>query len=245
MSNIAGSIFTSYPASGSFSRSAVCSASGGVTQLSGIVSVLLSLLALLYLTPLFYYLPKFVLAAIVVSSVSKLVAYDVAINLFKIKKSDFVMWMTAFVGTLCLGPLLGIGLAVMLSLAVVIYESAIALFNSRMLMAHLLMEFLSSVLDMNDISRIHYLVLDFTPVTTADYSAIEALSDVLQNFREKGVQVAFACISMRLEGAFERFGLLDSLGEEWRFHTVHEAVLHCTSHFGGGSRPSLEQEPFN
>ncbi|CAK8985546.1 unnamed protein product [Durusdinium trenchii] len=278
MSNIAGSIFTSYPASGSFSRSAVCSASGGVTQLSGIVSVLLSLLALLYLTPLFYYLPKFVLAAIVVSSVSKLVAYDVAINLFKIKKSDFVMWMTAFVGTLCLGPLLGIGLAVMLSLAVVIYESVhpqiqvlwriegtcgyrpvqqqdadgtfidgifIVRIGASLYFANVayVEETLRTLIaDMNDISRIHYLVLDFTPVTTADYSAIEALSDVLQNFREKGVQVAFACISMRLEGAFERFGLLDSLGEEWRFHTVHEAVLHCTSHFGGGSRPSLEQE---
>lgn len=274
-SNIIGSMCSSYPASGSFSRSAVCSSSGGVSQLSGLVAVALSLLALLYLTQLFYYLPKFVLAAIVVSSVSKLIACDVARSLFHIKKSDFAMWMAAFIGTLCLGPLLGIGVAVLLSLSVVIYESVhppitvlwridgtnsyrpiqhnagifvegvfIVRIGATMYFANVayVEETLRTLIaDMDAISEVKYLVLDFTPVTTADFSAVEALSDVVENFRERGVQVAFSCIGPRLEGVFERFGLLESLREEWCFATVHEAVLHCVCH-SGADLPSLEQE---
>ena len=41
-----------------------------------------------------------------------------------------------------------------------------------------------------------------------------------------GVQVAFACISMRLEGAFERFGLLDSLGEA---HHAFVSLVHTAT----------------
>lgn len=275
-SNIFGSMCSSYPASGSFSRSAVCSSSGGVSQLSGLVAVALSLMALLYLTQLFYYLPKFVLAAIVVSSVSKLIACDVARSLFHVKKSDFAMWMAAFIGTLCLGPLLGIGVAVLLSLSVVIYESVhppitvlwrmdgtnsyrpiqhnpggifvegvfIVRIGATMYFANVayVEETLRTLIaDMDAISEVKYLVLDFTPVTTADFSAVEALSDVVENFRERGVQVAFSCVGPRLEGVFERFGLLESLREEWCFTTVHEAVLHCACH-SGADLPSLEQE---
>eukprot|EP00913_Durusdinium_trenchii_P003779 g3500.t1 len=64
-----------------------------------------------------------VLAAIVISSVAPLVAYTEAIKLWRVKKNDFFLWVAAFLGTLFLGVLTGIALAVGLSLAIVIYES--------------------------------------------------------------------------------------------------------------------------
>jgi len=45
------------------------------------------------------------------------------LKLWRIKKVDFVLWVTAFLGTLVLGVLLGILSAVVLSLVIVIYES--------------------------------------------------------------------------------------------------------------------------
>ncbi|CAJ1421782.1 unnamed protein product [Effrenium voratum] len=275
--NILGSVWTAYPSSGSFSRSAVCNSTGGSSQLAGLVSAGLSLLALLYLTPLFYYLPKFVLAAIVVSSVTKLVAYDVAISLFKVKKSDFLMWVTAFLGTLCLGPLLGIGLAVLLSLAVVIYESVhpqiqvlwriegtnsyrsiqqdpngafidgvfIVRIGGSLYFANVAYveeTLLTFIEDINAISKMEYLILDFTPVTTADFSAMEALRDVVQDFRHKGVQVAFTCMGDRLERGFQRFGLMDFLSEEWCFPSVHEAVVYCICRCNKDPKGSFQQE---
>merc|ERR1719226_50005 len=57
------------------------------------------------------------------NSVIPLVAFDQAKNLFRIKRTDFVLWVVAFIGTLFLGVLMGIMVAVALSLIIVIYES--------------------------------------------------------------------------------------------------------------------------
>merc|ERR1719309_6391 len=123
MTNFIGAMFSCYPVTGSFSRSAVCNSVGGVSQLAGMVTAVVMLCTLLFLTPLFYYLPSFVLAAVVISSVISLVAVDEARRLWGIKKADFALWMGAFVGTLFLGVLKGIALAVALSLVIVIYET--------------------------------------------------------------------------------------------------------------------------
>jgi len=123
ITNLVGSMFSCYPVTGSFSRSAVNDATGALTQSAGLVTSLIMFLTLMVLTPLFESLPKFCLAAIVINSVKNLVAYDEAIHLWRIKKSDFALWLCAFIGTLFLGIQLGIGLAVVLSLIVVIHET--------------------------------------------------------------------------------------------------------------------------
>merc|ERR1719242_2568182 len=69
ITNFVGSAFSCYPVTGSFSRSAVNDATGAKTQLAGLVTSAIMFLTLLVLTPLFYYLPKFALAAIVINSV--------------------------------------------------------------------------------------------------------------------------------------------------------------------------------
>jgi sulfate transporter 4 len=123
MANLVGSMFSSYPVTGSFSRSAVNNATGAVSQCSGLVTGVLMFCVMMFMTPLFYYLPKFVLAAIVINSVLALVAFGEARRLFKVKKNDFLLWIVAFLGTLFTGVLRGIIIAVSLSLCIVIYES--------------------------------------------------------------------------------------------------------------------------
>lgn len=53
-----------------------------------------------------------------------MVDYPEAIYLWKVHKFDFGVWMIAFLGTLFLGVELGLGIAVVLSLLLVIFESA-------------------------------------------------------------------------------------------------------------------------
>lgn len=124
IANLVGSAFSCYPVTGSFSRSAVSNSTGALSQLAGFVTSCVMFCTLMFLTPAFYYLPKYALAAIVLNSVIALVAYDEAIKLSKIKKADFILWVTAFIGTLFLGVLMGIAVAVSLSLIIVIYQSA-------------------------------------------------------------------------------------------------------------------------
>jgi sulfate transporter 4 len=124
LANLAGSMFSCYPVTGSFSRSAVNNASGATSQLAGLITAVVMLCTLLFLCPLFRFLPQFALAAIVINSVVPLIAVSEARKLWRTKGQDFVLWVVAFAGTLFLGVLIGIGIAVVLSIIIVIYESA-------------------------------------------------------------------------------------------------------------------------
>lgn len=121
--NLAGSLFSAYPTTGSFSRSAVNNSTGAQTLLSGMVTSIVMLLAIGVLSPALQNLPEFCLAAIVISSVVGLFAYKDAIMMWKVKKSDFLLWVVAFLFTIFFGAKYGLGVAIVLSLLIVIYES--------------------------------------------------------------------------------------------------------------------------
>jgi SulP family sulfate permease len=64
LANLIGSFFQSYPVSGSFSRTAINYAAGAKTGIASGISSLIVILALLFLTPLFTYIPRAALAAL-------------------------------------------------------------------------------------------------------------------------------------------------------------------------------------
>ncbi|CAB4301087.1 unnamed protein product [Prunus armeniaca] len=124
VANIFGSFFSAYPTTGSFSRSAVNHESGAKSGLSGIVMGVLMGCALLFMTPLFEYIPQCALAAIVISAVIGLVDYEEAIFLWGVNKKDFLLWTITSTTTLFLGIEIGVLVGVGVSLAFVIHESA-------------------------------------------------------------------------------------------------------------------------
>ncbi|XVF75419.1 hypothetical protein PTKIN_Ptkin13bG0187100 [Pterospermum kingtungense] len=124
VANVFGSFFSAYPTTGSFSRSAVNHESGAKTGLSGIVTGIIMGCALLFLTPLFEYIPQCALAAIVISAVISLVDYEEAIFLWRVDKKDFLLWTITSTATLFLGIEIGVLIGVGVSLAFVIHESA-------------------------------------------------------------------------------------------------------------------------
>jgi len=124
MMNVLGSLFKSYPTTASFSRSAVNESAGSKTGLAALFSILVLVLVLLFLTPYFYYLPKAVLAGIIIVSVIKLINYQEAIRLWKLNKNDFWMLIATFSGTLFLGIKEGIMIGVVLSLVMLIARTS-------------------------------------------------------------------------------------------------------------------------
>ena len=123
LANMGGSFFQSYPTAGGFARSAVNDQSGAKTGLASIISALLIILTLLFLTPLFYFLPKAILASIIMIAVFSLLDLKEARYLWTANKTDFWMLIVTFFCTLGLGIEEGIGIGVILSLAVVIYRT--------------------------------------------------------------------------------------------------------------------------
>jgi len=124
LANIAGAFFSAYPTTGGFSRTAVNDEAGAQTNLAAIFSAGIIALTLLFLTPLFYYLPKAVLAAIIMVAVAGLVDWEEARYLWRVDRRDFGLMALTFVATLSLGIEQGILVGVIVSLIVVIYESS-------------------------------------------------------------------------------------------------------------------------
>lgn len=121
--NIGGAFFQSFPTTGGFSRTAVNAQSGAKSTVASIISAGIVGLTVLFLMPLFYYLPKAVLAAIIVVAVAGLFNFGEMINLWKTDRKDFSMLAVTFAATLFLGIEEGIGIGVLLSLVLVIYSS--------------------------------------------------------------------------------------------------------------------------
>ena len=124
LSNMVGSLFKAYPSASSFSRSAINQESGAKTGMAALISAAMVLITLLFLTPLFYHLPKTVLAAIIIVAVFGLVNFKEAAFLWKANYLDFWLMMATFIATLLLGIEYGIIVGVGLSFIILMFRTS-------------------------------------------------------------------------------------------------------------------------
>ncbi|MDP4599564.1 MAG: solute carrier family 26 protein [Polaribacter sp.] len=124
LSNIFGSFFKAYPTASSFSRSAINQESGAKTGMAAFISVVMVIITLLFFTPLFYYLPKAILAAIIIVAVFALVNIKEAAFLWRANNLDFWLLISTFIATLFFGIEYGITVGVGLSLIVLIFRTS-------------------------------------------------------------------------------------------------------------------------
>ncbi|WP_273566059.1 SulP family inorganic anion transporter [Maribacter halichondriae] len=123
-SNMAGSFFQAFPITASFSRSAINNESGAKTTIASVISVVMVVLTLLFLTPLFYYLPNAVLASIIMVSVFGLIDVSYARSLWKHRKDEFFVLLLTFLATLFIGIKEGILMGVLFSLLLLVYRTS-------------------------------------------------------------------------------------------------------------------------
>ncbi|WP_370086961.1 SulP family inorganic anion transporter [Ekhidna sp.] len=122
--NLIGSLFQSFPVTGGFSRTAVNHQAGANTPLASIVSAGLVALTLIFLTPLFYYLPHAILAAIILVAVSNLFDLEYARKLWHDSKKEFLVLLFTFLVTLNIGMVVGIVTGIILSILLFLYRAA-------------------------------------------------------------------------------------------------------------------------
>ncbi len=116
LANVVGGLFGGYPVTGGFSRTAINSQAGARTAVASIVTAGFIGVTLLFFTPLFYYLPKAVLAAIVMTAVFGLIDVREVVHLFKVNRIDLALLTLTFVVTLVGGIEAGILTGVVASL---------------------------------------------------------------------------------------------------------------------------------
>jgi len=89
---------------------------------------------------------------------------------------------------------------------------------------------LSYVKDLSELNPTEYMVLEMTSVAHLDSTAVNILADLVKEFRRRGIELAFAMVSNRVDHTLRKNGLKAKIGEKWFFHTVHDAVDYCVAH---------------
>ncbi|WP_198266230.1 SulP family inorganic anion transporter [sulfur-oxidizing endosymbiont of Gigantopelta aegis] len=121
LGNMLGAMTSSYPTSGSFSRSAVNINAGALTGMSSVYTGIIVLVTLLFLTPLLHHLPKAVLAAVIMTAVFGLINFKAMIHAWHASKHDGIASIVTFVATLGFAPHLDKGIMIGGGLAILLY----------------------------------------------------------------------------------------------------------------------------
>ena len=257
-SNIVGSFFQGYPVTASFSRSAISYDAGTKTNLSAIFSVFLVVLTLLFLTPLFQYLPNAVLASIIMVSVVKLIDFNYCKNLWFNRKDEFVVLLVAFFITLFVGIAEGILIGVLYSLLLMVYRTSKPHFveignigNSDYYKN--VIRFADEVVVRTDLlivrfdSQLYFgnsayfkkqllkhikakgpnlkgIILNAESINYIDATAVDMLSKLIHDIREKGIQFYIAGAIGPTRDIIFNTGIIKELQREFLFTKTKEAV---------------------
>lgn len=246
-------LLSSYLATGSFSRTAVNARLGARSEIANLVSIMLVLLTLLVLTPLFYYLPLTVLAAIIITAVMSMFDFREVIFLWQANKADLLVLLTALFGTLLLGVEVGISIAVALSLLMMSFQIAAAKFSILALDAGsglfvdceentlaLIPESVSivrleeSILFLNASyfkERVQevakngkpYIVLDLSSCNLIDSAAVHALQELAEELHNSNQELMIAQAKPKVYHLLKKGGLISCIGE----HNIFGSILQA------------------
>ncbi len=114
--NVAAGFFQGFPVSTSGSRTAVAEQAGAKTQLTGVVGAAAIVVMLVLAPGLLKNLPNPTLAAVVIAASLSLADLPGTVRLWRQRRAEFVLSITAFLGVALLGVLQGIAVAVALSI---------------------------------------------------------------------------------------------------------------------------------
>jgi MFS superfamily sulfate permease-like transporter len=122
--NIGTGLFGGFTADASLSQTATAETAGAKSQVSSLVTSGLILATALFLAPLFENLPNAVLGAIVITAVLGLIDLGEIRRYWAWRRTDFLLAMAAMVGVLLTTVLIGMLIAVALSIAFVLYRAS-------------------------------------------------------------------------------------------------------------------------
>ena len=122
--NLAAGLGQGFPTSGGMSQSLVNETGGARTPLSGLVAAVLMLLVTVYLSGMLRYLPQPVLAAIVLVAVTGLFQLSALKRVWNFSRGEFAVAVTALVGVLGSGLLMGVLFGAILSVLLLLRRGA-------------------------------------------------------------------------------------------------------------------------
>uniref|UniRef100_H2ZD18 STAS domain-containing protein n=1 Tax=Ciona savignyi TaxID=51511 RepID=H2ZD18_CIOSA len=204
VANLVSSFVSSYPITGSFSRTAINAQSGVKTPAGGIFTGLLVIFGLAFLTPLFHYIPKAALAAVIITAVLYMVDAATVVHLWRSRKIDLLPLLATFLVCFWQIPY-GIIAGVMVSMLMLICPLAFPSLSSSSIMPSLIISIQSgltfpSVENLYDYivdtvsttaskETVSKLILDFQHVSTIDFSVAQTFSELTTYLETLNIQL--------------------------------------------------------
>ncbi|CAG7833194.1 unnamed protein product [Allacma fusca] len=244
ISNLISSFFSSMPIAGSFSRTTVNAMSGAESPAGGFVTGMMVILALQFLTPYFFYIPKASLASVVCCSVIFMVDLKIIRPMWKSKKMDLIPWALTVLVTLFVGLEFGIGIGLVISAMFLLYYAArprvrilkgFTTRNSQFILVQLdrslTFPSVDYITDVVGKAALRYgnkttpIVIDCHHIQFADFTAATAISDMVFNFS----QFQYTIVFWKLKPSILRIvsNVMADSGNEFR-HCVTEHELEQT-----------------
>ncbi|XP_071040168.1 sodium-independent sulfate anion transporter isoform X1 [Parasteatoda tepidariorum] len=228
--NIMGSFVSSYPATGSFSRTAINYSSGVRTTAGGIVTGSLVLLALGVMSPYFRFIPKASLSALIFISVLHMVHFEDVILMWKTNKWDLIPFCATFFLSFVLGLEYGILIGIAFSMCLLLLQEAKPkiLIQERMTelgryylyvkpdrtilfpsAETLQTKIIKSIPDKADSSSSYFVLIDGENITTADYTMVMVMKTLFSDFKAVNINIIFMHFKPEVQEAIVGSGLSD------------------------------------
>ncbi|KTG05371.1 hypothetical protein cypCar_00010580 [Cyprinus carpio] len=203
LTNIMGSFVSAYPVTGSFGRTAVNSQTGVCSPAGGIVTGVIVLLSLAFLMPLFFYIPKASLAAVIICAVSPMIDFRVPVQLWRVKRLDLLPFLVTFLVSFwevqygIVGGVLVSGFMLLYIVArpkVKVSDHGVLLLEPDSGLNFPVTEHLSRLVFRHalHVSPPRCLVLDCSHVSSVDFTVVHELTELLKQIELRRVSMIFA-----------------------------------------------------
>ena len=257
IANLGGGLMQGFPVSSSASRAAIGDSMGSKSQVYSLVAFGVVLGVLLFLRPLLALFPTAALGALVIFAATKLVDIPEFLRLRQFRQGDFALALATTVGVLATDLLVGVAIAVGLSVielfariarphdavmgrvpnipglhdikdwpeATTIPGLVIYRYDAPLFFANAA-DFKRRALAVveAEATPVEWLVVNTEAIVEIDITAADALVELYEKLRRRGVTLALARVKQDLYAQLKRCGLLDLIGTEHIFFTLPSAI---------------------
>ncbi|XP_063704047.1 sodium-independent sulfate anion transporter isoform X2 [Culicoides brevitarsis] len=206
--NILGSFVQSMPTCGAFTRSAVSEASGVKTPMAGIYSGTMTVLALTFLTPYFYFIPRATLGSVLICAVYFMIDQKLPPKLWKENRKDFYAWLSCFLVCIAFGVEIGLLFGIFFNICMLILQwmrprikPTLETFEDMKYVkisptlgilypgVDYLRGFINKV--GNEYSYVNYIVIDCSKIVSLDYTAIKGIENIVLDAKSRDQEIIF------------------------------------------------------
>jgi len=254
LANLVSGLFSGYPASGSFTRSAVSFNAGGSSPIAAISSGVFVLVAMFFMAPMAAYLPRTSIAGVLIIVSIGMINIPEITRIWRGARADAIIMVATFLATLFLDLAFAVFLGVVLSLALYILRTSMPSVHQVLpdeSFKHFIYQpeksgcpqlgiidilgslYFGAVNHVEEEIQAHqlkhpdqrYLLIRMHHVNHCDFSGIHMLESIVQHYRDQGGDVFMVRIGYQVGKLMDSTGFYEWLHRQ-NILPEDEAIQH-------------------